>query len=222
MYMYMYVYRMFSQKGSSGKSRKAETYGTKALAWISCHAGSLRSRTGRTHSSLCPEAALPPLRQRPATAPSPFCPHPFVINTILTGCLEKHIFRGEWPGLRFGSGGRKIKEAPSRALPMLSQQGWHCEHSLPPAPSPFQTLRTTRGPTESAAATVGLRTMSPSSWSSLRPKAGYRWADWARTTMERPSVLNDRGIPQPHRYILTAKCGEDSFHTAWPTHWEMI
>lgn len=45
-------------------------------------------------------------------APSPGCSHPFVINTILAGCLERDMFRGEWPGLRFGSWRGKIKELP--------------------------------------------------------------------------------------------------------------
>lgn len=96
--------------------------------------GSFRPRTGgpeldRMYSFLCPEAPSP------SPSPSLCCPQPSVIRTALSGCLGNPIFRGEWPGLRFGGWGMKIKEAPPHpvALPMWAD----CERRPRPAPPPL-------------------------------------------------------------------------------------
>lgn len=68
-------------------------------------------------------------------APSLRCP-PFVISAILSGCLEKQIFRGEWPGLRLGIWGGKIKEPPSGATSHVVSLG------KPLPPQPLVPLRT--------------------------------------------------------------------------------
>lgn len=71
------------------------------------HPGSLRPRTGgpklgSIFSFLCPEALSLP-RTAAGMSPSLCCPHPFVINTILSGCLEKHIFRVNGQGSDLGA-----------------------------------------------------------------------------------------------------------------------
>lgn len=91
------------------------------------------------------------LHPSPLVCSFPHCLHPFVIYTILTGCLEKQSFRGEWPGLRFGSWRRTIKGPPPAGASHVGlAQGQCYEQRPPPVPSPFQALRTTRGPTDGA------------------------------------------------------------------------